>query len=139
MRKFISSFPGYQRGFSLVSAIFLLVVIAALGAFALTLSTNQHQSDAMDVMGKRAYQAARAGIEYGVYEITLNHACPPLPTVTLTDPYLSSFTVSLTCTVVTASDPNPLSVYTLTSTANNTATVGSTDYVERQLSVNIAP
>ena len=43
-----------QRGFSLISAIFLLVVIAALGTFAVTLSTNQQQSAALDVLGARA-------------------------------------------------------------------------------------
>ena len=59
-----------QQGFSLVSAIFLLVVIAMLGTFAVTLSTTQHQSAAMDVMGSRAYQAARAGIEWAAYHVS---------------------------------------------------------------------
>ena len=54
-----------QRGFSLISAIFLLVVIAALGTFAVTLSTSQQQSAALDVLGSRAYQAARAGNRVG--------------------------------------------------------------------------
>jgi len=66
-----------QRGFSLVSAIFLLVVIAALGTFAVTLSTTQHQSAAMDVMGSRAYQAARAGIEWVAYQV-VNSSAPAL-------------------------------------------------------------
>jgi len=129
-----------QRGFSLVSAIFLLVVIAALGAFAVTVSNSQHQSDAMDVMGKRAYQAAHAGIEWGANQIiTQLHACPPSPsTVTLTDTYLSSFTVSVTCSSVTANDPGTVTIYTLISKANTAATPGGPDYFERQLSVNIA-
>src|SRR5450756_976018 len=60
--------PAVQRGFSLISAIFLLVVIAALGTFAVTLSTTQQQSAALDVLGSRAYQASRAGIEWGAYQ-----------------------------------------------------------------------
>ena len=63
-----------QRGFSLVSAIFLLVVIAALGTFAVTLSTTQQQSSALDVMGARAYQAAQAGIEWGAFQVLPNSA-----------------------------------------------------------------
>ena len=58
-----------ERGFSLVSAIFLLVVIAALGTFAVTLSTTQQQSAALDIMGSRAYQAAHTGIEWGAYQV----------------------------------------------------------------------
>lgn len=61
-----------QRGFSLVSAIFLLVVLAALGAAMVTFSTSQHQSLSMDVMGSRAYQAANAGIEWAAYNIASN-------------------------------------------------------------------
>jgi Tfp pilus assembly protein PilX len=61
-----------QHGFSLISAIFLLVVIAALGTFAVTLSTTQQQSAAMDVLGARAYQASKAGIEWGAYQVLKN-------------------------------------------------------------------
>jgi len=64
----------FQRGFSLISAIFLLVVIAALGAFAVTLSTTQQQSAALDVLGARGYQAARAGVEWGAYQVLRNPA-----------------------------------------------------------------
>lgn len=62
----------YQRGFSLVSAIFLLVVLAVLGAAMVSFSTAQNQDLAMDVMGSRAYQAANAGIEWAAYNIAVN-------------------------------------------------------------------
>lgn len=58
-----------QRGFSIVTAIFLLVVLAGLGAAMLTFSTAQHHSSALDVMGSRAYQAARAGVEWAAYQV----------------------------------------------------------------------
>ncbi|MDP1634901.1 MAG: hypothetical protein Q8L69_09490 [Gallionellaceae bacterium] len=61
-----------QRGFSLVSAIFLLVVLAGLGAAMVSFSTTQNQGLAMDVMGSRAYQAASAGIEWAAYNIASN-------------------------------------------------------------------
>ena len=56
------------RGVSLITAIFLLVVLAGLGAAMVSVSTAQHASAAMDVQGSRAYQAARAGIEWGLYK-----------------------------------------------------------------------
>ena len=52
-----------QGGFAIVSAIFLLVVLAALGAFMLTFSTVQHATSAQDIQGSRAYWAARAGLQ----------------------------------------------------------------------------
>lgn len=147
-----------QRGFSLVSAIFLLVVIAALGTFAVTLSTTQQQSSALDVMGARAYQAARAGIEWGAYQVLPNSAVPggfatncragatsqvlsPLPNT------LSGFSVNVGCSATphnegsrTVAGGNPLWVYQLTSSASGVAgaTVGSPNYVERQMTVTIA-
>ncbi|MDX9993782.1 MAG: pilus assembly PilX N-terminal domain-containing protein [Rhodocyclaceae bacterium] len=57
------------RGFALVSAIFILVVLTALGAAILTLTTGQHAGAALDVQGMRAYQAARAGIDYAAYRL----------------------------------------------------------------------
>ena len=46
-----------ERGFSLILAIFLLVSLAALGAYLLTISTLQQESSAADELGARAYQA----------------------------------------------------------------------------------
>jgi len=57
-----------QSGVTIVSAIFILVVLAALGAFIVTVSTSQQIGSALDVQGSRAYQAARSGIEWGVYQ-----------------------------------------------------------------------
>jgi MSHA biogenesis protein MshP len=139
-----------QRGFSLVSAIFLLVVIAAMGAFAVTLSNNQHQSDAMDVMGKRTYQAARAGMEWGLFQIiqsnvagtTFASACQTATypsSVTLAGATFSNYLpVAVTCSATSAVDASTVWIYTLTASAATAAPAGSTDYFERQLSVTIA-
>ena len=129
-----------QRGFSLVAAIFLLVVIAALGTFAVTLSTTQQQSSALDVQGARAYQAARAGIEWGAYRILRNAATcaavattlPPLPGT------LNGFTVVLTCNFSNPiEDGVNIPIFQLTSNANQG--VGTPNFVERNISVTIAP
>ena len=141
-----------QRGFSLVSAIFLLVVIAALGTFAVTLSTTQQQSSALDVMGARAYQAARAGVEWGAYQVLQKSAVaggfaehcrldphPPSTSssVALTNT-LAAFNVNVECTATShGGGPATLWVYSLTSTATQ-GTVATPGYVERQMMVTIA-
>jgi MSHA biogenesis protein MshP len=59
---------GRQRGMSLVTAIFLVVVLAGLAGALVNIFMGQQTSAAQDVQGVRAYQAARAGIEWGVYQ-----------------------------------------------------------------------
>lgn len=126
------------RGFALVSAIFLLVVLAALGAFMVSFSTVQHATSAQDMNGSRAYQAARAGMEWGAYQVmrTPTFACDgtttPLPALAGT---LALFTVNVQCTTVVASEgavANNVNLYQIVSTAS-LGTSGSANYVERQL------
>lgn len=153
--------PKLQRGFSLVSAIFLLVVIAALGAFALTLSSTQQQSAALDVLGSRAYQASRAGIEWAAYQVTQNSAvaggfaqnclavspgASQVQALTGLAGTLSGFSVSVACGATAQSDViaatgavGTVTVYRIVSTASGVAGAvpGSPDYVERQMQVTI--
>ena len=139
-----------QRGFSLISAIFLLVVIAALGTFAVTLSTTQQQSAALDIMGSRAYQAARTGIEWGAYQIiTSNPAGINCPEAGASNPVtmpasgtLAVFYVDVSCrnygTVSEAT--SSVTMYRIISTASGVAgaTVGSPNYVERNIVSDIS-
>lgn len=128
----------FQRGFSLISAIFLLVVIAALGTFAVTLSTSQQQSAALDVLGSRAYQAARAGIEWGAYQALQNNSCTNTTTLAAMPNTLANFNVTVDCTSSAASEASAtVTMYQLTSTAKQGATT-TPNYVERQMSVTIA-
>ena len=132
-----------QRGFSLISAIFLLVVIAALGTFAVTLSTGQQQSAAMDVMGARAYHAARAGIEWGAYQVLRNGGACAAHTIAAGSlgGTLSGYTVDVTCTPNAYNEVNAnggtVTVYDLTSRAYQGA-AGAPNYIERQIRVSIA-
>ncbi len=133
------------------------MVLAALGAGMVTFSTNQQQTVAMDVMGARAYQASRAGIEWGAFGVIspaaaggeLVAACVPggavftknLPAGTLAGT-LADFTVNVDCIATATPDANAaggtVTVYQLTSTATR-GVAGTADYVERQIRVSIAP
>lgn len=130
-----------QTGFSVVSAIFLLVVLAFLGAAMVTFSTNQQQSSALDIMGARAYQAARTGVEWGAYQVLRNGSCAPTTTLPALAGTLSGFGVTVTCSFAAASEVNAatgtVTVYGLTSTATQ-GTVGQPNYVERQIQASIA-
>ena len=56
----------------MITAIFLLVVIAMLGAYIASLATTQQTSEALDVQGARAYQATYAGMQWGVFQALRN-------------------------------------------------------------------
>ncbi|MFA6013492.1 MAG: hypothetical protein WC742_00365 [Gallionellaceae bacterium] len=144
-----------ERGVSLVTAIFLLVVIGGLGMFAVTLSTTQSQSTGMDILGKRAYQAARAGIEWGAFHIVQSNvvaspngvggfassclAATAISSVTLSAPALEQFTVQVSCSNGGQFiDAVPVQVYMLSASAVYGGLPGNPDYVERQISVTLA-
>jgi MSHA biogenesis protein MshP len=126
-----------QRGFAIVAAIFLVVVLAALGAFMLTFSTVQHITSAQDVQGTRAYQAARTGIEWGAYQVLQNSSCPGSTSLTAGGTQ-AGFNIVVGCTSYpsTTEGGNTVNMYQIKSTASQ-GTLGSATYVERQLQATI--
>ena len=133
---------GHARGFALASAIFLLVALAALGAFMVTFSTTQHTTSMQDVLGTRAAQAARAGIEWGSYQV-LTPVAAPAPAVCTINPLtlagnLAGFTVIVACTTSGpfVENGNSITIYNITSTASM-GTAGSSTYVERQFQATV--
>ena len=53
-----------QSGFTLMQAIFILVVLAFLGMSMMRLSAVQSSTSLFALQGARAYQAARSGLEW---------------------------------------------------------------------------
>ncbi len=129
-----------QCGFSLVSAIFLLVVLAGLGAGMVSFSTVQNQNLSMDVLGSRAYQAAQTGVEWAAYNIAVNPGVQvPANVFSPPDPSLAPFTVTVAYTAASApaaaeegADVVGGVVWTYDITSTSTLGVpGTPNYVER--------
>lgn len=59
---------GNQQGFGAIAAIMILVILALLASAIVSLSTTQQMTSAQDVMSAKAWQAARAGNEWGLYQ-----------------------------------------------------------------------
>lgn len=57
----------FQRGFGAIAAIVILVILASLAAAIVSLGTTQQMTSAQDIMSAKAWQAARAGNEYGLF------------------------------------------------------------------------
>lgn len=132
--------PPAQRGFVLPTAIFLLVVLATLAVYMTTLSRTSHISGALDVQGARAYQAARAGIEWAAWQVndpqglqTTPTPCPASPAMLALDATLAAFAVTVECTRSLETDgAATVAVYRVTSTAS-AGVAGEVDYVERRI------
>ena len=144
------------RGFSLVTGIFLLVILAALGAFMVVFTGLQQNTVQTDVLGVRAYYAARAGANWAMFRaldpdnniapgaaafVTCAQASGTIAAGSLGGS-LGPFAVSIGCTDTPASEGNrTLHIYEITATACNQAACPGTpgiNYVERNVVVTVA-
>jgi MSHA biogenesis protein MshP len=143
-----------SAGVAIVTAIFLLVVVAGLAVAVISLSGAQQDASAKDLQGQRAYQAAKAGIEWA---LAVNSGrrlggvlvCGSVNSFVPQAATLSTFTVTVVITcdgdtqnglVGGGTDDSTANHYVITSTACNQPaatgcpnTVAGPDYVQRQL------
>ena len=140
-----------QQGFSLVSAIFLIVVVALLGTFMVTIGTTQQQTATFSVMGSRALAAADSGLQWAIRRAVrdgaagLNCSAPPAAAgqinFTINNGWNSGFAVRVGCRVQTFTEAaDTYNVYNLESEASLGA-AGTADYFRRTIraSVTTAP
>lgn len=123
-------------GFALVPAIFLIVVLSVLAAWAVRLNVQQQQTVSLAVLGARALAAANAGVEWGAWR-ALNGTCAN-GTLALGETTLAGFSVAVTCTATSlAEGAATVRAYVLESTAT-AGTYGQSDYVRRRVRVTLA-
>lgn len=131
---------GGERGFALVSAIFLIVILAALAAFITVMSTHQQVGHAADIQGARAYQAARTGLEWGLYNYRSGTPCAGSFSP---GGGLAGFTVTVTCAETSNDEAgSTVRIGRIVATACNQPSAGAcpnaapgNNYLERRLSV----
>jgi MSHA biogenesis protein MshP len=136
-----------QTGFSLVTAIFLLVAVAGLVASMVNLSSVQHSTVAMSVRGARAMEAARSAMDYAIFQVLkAGGGCAAATNFTFTaaEPELQPYSVQIDCTVTqhTESTAPPFNVFTLTVTASAgsyaSGANANPDFVSRQLRATVS-
>ena len=126
----------------------LLAVLAVLGASLVVISTTQQVGFGLDLQGVRAYQAARGGLEWGVYHVlrTGFGGCPGINGKSVVyGGNLSGFRVTLACTATAHEEGTAtVTMNAITATACNDAvcptasTPPAPTYVERQLRVVVS-
>ncbi len=122
-----------QQGFALVAAMFLIVVIALVIATMARLSSVQHGTNSLAIQQARAYQAARAGLEWGVARAVAGHCAGGNPS--LAGSSLAAFTVSVNCVVASHPDESgvPVQIFRITVEAESGSPASSPDYAFRRV------
>lgn len=125
-----------QQGFAAIAAVFLLVVLAALGSYMVSFSNTQHLTAAQDIQGSRAYWAARAGLEWAIARINAAPAACPAPPAPFVVNTGASFTLVIACARTEYTDSGTIAIFQITSVATS-GTVGSIGYIERSVSASL--
>ena len=143
------------QGFALMMAVFMIVTLAAIGVYLVTMSTGQMAAASQDEQATRAYQAARTGVDWGTYQVLVNTGsgfattcaaggAPNTQNLVLQQG-LTGFRTEVTCQRVGSETEAgfPVVVYRLTVIGCNhsPAACGTSvdpTYVERQLQLTLA-
>lgn len=133
-----------QGGFSLVSAIFVIVVLAGVVGTMLQVSVVQLTTVGQGVDAERAYRAAEGGIQWAVAYALENGTGSPHADATTNCGVidgagfnLNGYAVSLECDTYLFSDPTPRSIYTVTATATR-GSIGTPSFVSRAVTVSFS-
>ncbi|NCO53262.1 MAG: pilus assembly protein MshP [Deltaproteobacteria bacterium] len=120
-----------QAGFTLVQAIFILVVLSLLGVAMMRLSGVQSATSVFALQGARAYQAARSGLEWGAARAAAGHGCNGSMAI-------DNFDVTVSCGTQTYTEGSigPYDVYSITAAASY-GSYGSPDYVSRRAEMKV--
>lgn len=126
-------------------AVFLIVTLAAIGVYLLTVSTAQTEAVTQDEQAARAHQAARTGMEWAAYRVLRDAlACAPLTQTLVLGQGLAGFsaTVQIECAGGETEGGTTIELFRVTATGCNSATCPAAapgpTYVERQLHLTLA-
>lgn len=142
-----------QRGFGAIAAVAVLVLLAVLAATVVRLGSGRQASLAQDVQAARAQAAARAGVDWGLFQLLKGSwvGCSTAQSQTLDLRADTGMRVTVTCTgrSYNEGETSPgvarvVRVYRLQSVAcngatscpDNTAATGP-QYVERAREVTV--
>ena len=138
----------HHAGSVLISAMFVMIVLAALGATMISLSTVQQDTVNKSVLSARVYYGAKAGLEWAIQRTISDPGATPTrcvtgpnpefpATMTLTDSGIAGVTVTVTCSQSQHGAGTTAYTYYLSSTAV-TGTIGTPGYAERRMEATVS-
>lgn len=125
-----------QTGFTLITAIFLLVVVASLVIYIANIRVVQQTTLLYGVQGARANQAARSGIEWGIHRAIVSGSCAS--TTSFTDAAFAGFNIQVDCARTTHDEGSvTIDTFSLKSVASS-GSYGTLDYIQRQIQATVS-
>jgi len=129
----------HSTGMAIVTAIFLIVVLAGLGLAMSSISNVQQDTENKSVLAAKVYYGARAGLDWGIQQAVAGSSCAAStnwgPGTNPMQGALSDVSVTVTCTSTTYTGTNK--VYYFTSNAT-VGTLGGVGYAQRQLEAAVS-
>jgi MSHA biogenesis protein MshP len=130
--------PHRRRGFALVAALAVLVLLASIGSMMLRLTGIQQAGSSTAILGSRAHFAARSGIEWGLRSAVAAGTCPAASTtLALAEGALSGFTVVVRCSATTHVEGTRTRTHLALHARAEFAAAGSHDHVVREVGASI--
>ena len=126
----------HVAGFSLIGALFLLVVVAALVIYMANISVVQQTTLVYGVQGARASLAARSGIEWGIHRSIVDDACAASSSIG--HAAFAGFSIEVRCTRTTHFEGSArIDTFDLLSIATS-GSYGTLDYVQRRIRASVS-
>lgn len=124
-----------------MSAIFIVVIIALLGASMVQIVGQERRSSSLAHLEDRAYRAAVSGLEWAVYQARSDPTTCPASSFNLTEGGVQGFSVAVTCALSGGTghyeggtpapgDGDRWNVFVVTATATR-GSFGDADFVRR--------
>ena len=134
----------FQRGFTLVTGVFLITILFLLSAFMVSFRVYQDSSISLDALGTRAFAAARAGVEWGAYNSLRNNTCAGSTSLALAGS-LAGYTATVTCARSSYNEAGAtVTMDTVAANACNQPAAGNcpnpapgANYAERQITITV--
>lgn len=130
-----------QGGFSLIAVVFIIAVLGSIATF-MVLTTGRAQLQSQQaLLAARAYQAARAGLEWGIHQAVVNGNGNPAACngASFSPAGLAEFTVNVSCTSSVHRDANSdVRVFVVNAVASS-GSPGNLAYANRELRATVSP
>jgi len=123
----------HQQGFTLVTAIFILVIASVMSVFVISTTVTQQATSTYALQGARAYRAAQSGIQWGIRRVLEDNQWAVLCTGADNNFVVNDFNVSVICTFTQYTEGDfDFCVFQMASVATR-GVFGSVDFVQRRL------
>lgn len=125
-----------QAGVSLLSAVFLIVVLSGLAVFSVRLSMLQQQTVTSSLRAAQAFHAARSGIAWAAHRAVSSGWCESA-TLSLTEAGMAGFELTVNCSESTHVEQGAsINVYVIDVLAE-AGVYGGPDYASRRVQAKI--